>query len=193
MYRTNRIIIALSIALIFSVPSGAQAIRAGFSASPADVGLSVYIPSLSPFEFNRISAGADLYGILLGRTGIPGASASYLHDFVFRIIGNEDLSASFYAGAGASAGWVRDFEPGAFNRLENTLKRDPGLMAALSGNIGCLLTFPGRNISVCVDFTGSFGALTKRDNDNGSLLLSLYHNGIYRALYPHIIIMLDLR
>ena len=184
---------ALLIALFFSVPAGAQDFRTGIAVSPANIGLSADIPALSPFEFNRISAGADMYGILMGRTDRPGVSASYLHDFIFHISGNEGLIASFYAGAGASAGWVRDFEQGSFNPVDNTLKRDPGVMAALSGNIGCLLTFPGRSISVCVDMTGSFGGFARKNKDNGSTLLSLYHNGIYRIMYPHVIIMMNLR
>ena len=68
------------------------------------------------------------------------------------------------------------------------LQKEMGIVAALSCSIGLRLDF-ARNVAIDFGFAANPGVHLRLDEENGSIYLSFYKNGIFHAILPQISIM----
>lgn len=176
----------IGIAVVFSLfiacaTSSAQT-RAGVFNSPQGFGLCLDTGH-SGDSFNSFSAYADIYGVVTGRAIYPGFKFQYLRNTAFKTFESGDAMVRIYAGAGASAGYVHDFE----KRSDHLtfLQKGLGACAAIAGDAGCMLTYS--DISVDLSFCAEAGFHAK--SEDGAFKLSLYRNGLYQFCYPRLRIM----
>lgn len=187
MYMKHSKVLVLILCLVMSLTAGAQDYSFGLYSSIKGIGAT--FEHRRPNNcFNSYTATMDIYGMPTGRSNMPGGHFSYSHNVIYREYGSNGVKYSLYWGTGCSAGFVHDFEKGLFAQPGGTiLRRNYGLMCALAGNYGCRFTF---RESLCLDlrFTGEFGCHIRKDEIHGNQDLSCYLNGIFRALYPQLII-----
>lgn len=174
--------------LIFGQAAYARRDKAGLYQSPKGIGATVMFDSPRDGAMNIFTLRTDFYGFLSGRTERIGAFLSYTHDYCFFRTEGDDFSLFLHAGAGASLGFAHDYEKGIFSSFERALTHAPGFVAALAGNVGLCVDFE-RRLRVDISFSLDPGIHLRTDPSTGALLLSFYHNGIYRGYYPQINLM----
>ena len=178
--------IAAAVAMLCSTENAsAQRTLAGLYNSPKGFGLQVDIESKTAPEFSRIVLYADSYGIFQGRTTTPGAVLSFTRDYIFASQERQDVIFNLYAGAGATAGYVHDFEKGSGSLYAGALSRRMGFAGALAGNIGVRADF-GRRLVLDASLRADLGLFARAKDENGSVLFSFYRNGALRCLYPQL-------
>lgn len=156
----------------------------GISQSPKGVGLALVLDGQGR-EMDIFTLRTDLYGVLSGRTAQPGVCLSYTHDYRFYAREGGDFRLLLHAGAGGLGAYVRDFEKGFLSAYERRLTRNPGWTAALTGNIGLRVDFR-RRLTLDLSFSVEPGIHLRTDPDTGTLLVSLYRNGLYRVYQPQL-------
>lgn len=159
------------------LPAGHSARAQGFALgtfhSFKGLGLSAEIPSSKPKEYNSFSLFADLARVYTGDSPSPGVKFNMSHNI--RIVDFKPRTAdriSLFSGAGFSAGWVRDSGKDCY-----------GLTGALSGTIGARAAF-SCNIVLSLGITLETGILLYKDN--GHIKSTLYRDGIYQTVLPHL-------
>ena len=153
--------------------------RAGILNSPKGFGISMGIQQEDRRVYNTVSLTADLEGILDGSETRPGVKFTWLHQNQIRggVI-REDIGYRFYLGGGFTTGYVRDHgAPG----------RNMGPILGMAAGAGVLFLFQN-NIDVALSFTGEFGFQLREDETFGTLDLSWYANGVYKAPVPQLTI-----
>lgn len=131
-------------------------------------------------EFDNYTLYADIYGLPLGQSAAPGGFFSYTRDYIFRTIEIDEIVFDFYAGAGVSAGYVRDREA-----------EKMGGVFALCGDVGVRVDF-SRLISIALSFRTDLGLYISKEPASTAILFSLYKNGLIRTLHPQISILFRL-
>lgn len=173
--------------LCFCTKAGAQDYSFGLYSSLKGVG-GVFEHSRTRHCFNCYSAMMDIYGMPTGRSNMPGGHFAFSHNVIYSEFEDNGVRYRLYWGTGCSLGFVHDFEKGLFASPGGTvLRKNYGLMAALDGNYGCKFIF---REALCIDvrFTGEFGFHMRKDEIHGNMDLSCYLNGIFRALYPQVVL-----
>lgn len=186
MYRAI-IIFVTTIASLLSIPSSAQSTAVGMFNSLKGIGLTLEIPR-GENDFTTLVSYVEMYGIPTGRCDKPGFKVRCSHDFIFRQYRHDSTAFQLYAGPGVTAGYMRDYEVG--RRIDNalTLMRNPGIMAALCGSLGCRFSFEGRidlDLSVCADI----GIHARRAESRYNIDVRLYRNGLLQSFYPELSIL----
>lgn len=171
------------------LPAGAREWSAGLYSFPAGHGIQVQTMDDKEEEMDTFIISTDLYGITSGRTADVGFRLSYTHDYVLGRLEAEDFSMKFHAGAGLLAGYVHDHENGIFLGTIEPLKKEMGVVAALSCSLGLRFDFFARRVAIDLGLSANPGVHLRMDRENGSLYLSFYKNGIYQILFPKISIM----
>lgn len=165
-------VLFISCLVIPFLPCGASDIGALYS--PKEFGLELRMVKEQPRQKRIIRITADMHGILSGHEKIPGLKVSYLKAHRIGHISQlgEDTAASFFLGSGFSTGYVKDY------------KKDFGLMGSFCTAVGVQFSFLERTfIRLCL--TGELG-LHFDSNDAHDTSLTIYKNGIIKALIPEL-------
>ncbi|MBR6457321.1 MAG: hypothetical protein IKS71_01870 [Bacteroidales bacterium] len=151
--------------------------RAGIINSPKEFGIALGIQQSDRQVYNTLHLTADMEGILDATETQPGIKFTWLHQNQIREgIIREDVNYKLYFGGGFTTGYVRDNgAPG----------RNMGPILGLASGVGVLFLFQN-NIDIGITFTGEFGFQLREDETFGTLDLSWYANGVYKALIPQI-------
>ena len=139
------------------------------------VGLSFETLSPSGREFNTFTLYADLAGMYLGYNEAPGVKFNYSHNIRIAQFSPQTLDdLSFIAGSGFSTGWVKD-----------SGRDNYWVSAALSGTFGARAVFPCR-VCFILGITLETGLLLY--DNGGHATTTLYRDGIYHIILPHLTI-----
>lgn len=182
--------ILAALCLLFNcVSASAQdGVGVGVFSSPKGIGLALETPAAGE-SFNTFTLYADIYGIIPGRCLYPGYKFIFAHNSVFATVSGDDLLYEFYAGPGASLGYVREYEPYIYTDYRKFLSGNFGAVACASASVGCRVSFPRRKISLNLSWTAEGGVFLDRNEDNPSgFEVSFYRNGLFSALYPQLTI-----
>ncbi len=154
--------------------------RVGLLSSPKGFGVSMGIQQEDRRLYNTVSLMADLEGILDGTESTPGIKFTWLHQNQIRggVI-REDVDYRFYVGGGFTTGYVRDM------RDRDDISRNLGAILGMAAGAGVLFLFQN-NIDVAISVTGEFGMQLRKDETYGTLDLSWYANGVFKALIPQV-------
>lgn len=180
MCRAQKIASVLCALLLAGCLSCAAQPLLGLYNSTKGFGVNAIRPVPGQEEFDNYTLYADIYGLPLGKSSIPGVYFSYTRDYIFRTIEIDGIVFDFYAGAGASAGYVRDREA---ERM--------GGVFALCGDVGVRADF-SRLISVALSLRTDLGLYISKEPASTALLFSFYRNGLIRTLHPQISILFRL-
>lgn len=173
-------VLALMLNIFLSPVAGAQIRipRIGILNSPKALGITVQTLENQSDAFNTFSLMADMDGIFTGEAKDPGARMCWIHgEPILKGVG-DGFDYTFYAGAGASFGFVRDFG--------STIHRNHGLTLAMASVAGVMLEFPG-HIDLAIDFSAELGLHLRKDETYPDRTdLSWYANGILNCWMPQI-------
>lgn len=140
------------------------------------VGLSFETLSPSGREFNTFTLYADLAPVYLGDNPDPGVKFNFSHNIRIAQFNPQTLDdLSLIAGSGFSTGWVRDSGRDKY-----------GLCGALSGTFGARAVFPCR-VCFILGITIETGLLLY--DNGGHPTTTLYQDGIYQTILPHLTIL----
>lgn len=140
-------------------------------------GAGLTLETLSPSgrEFNNFTLYADLASVYLGSTSTPGVKFNYSHNIRIAQFSPQTLNdLSLIAGSGFTAGWVKDSGKDVY-----------GLCGALSGTFGARAVFPCR-VCFILGITLETGLLLY--DNGGNARTTLYRDGIYQTIMPHLTI-----
>lgn len=183
--KTSERFAALCVAAVLVCTSAsAQISSLGFFNSPKGFGITAHFTS-NENVFYSATAFADLYGVTLGRTNVPGVKCTVGRNRIFSRKEKEWGSLALYFGPGISVGFVHDFENGISYGFHNVLRETMGTVVALNGTFGAQFDF-GRRLFVDVSFTAEAGLHTRQDIVHGNTLLSAYLNGLLQCFYPQV-------
>ena len=122
--------------------------------------------------FIWVQAKADMMDIFLGKTGVPGASASFSWNSIFaEKQPSAGCSMRFYAGPGIIAGYARDHKTGH------------GPIFGLLGRVGVRLTYE-RNAEICIGLAPVLGMHVR--TDSAQMSMKCYRYGLVQAIMPEI-------
>ncbi len=144
---------------------------AGFLYSVKEMGFEYRFGS----QNNRVlRLTADLHGVIDGKQTCPGFKMSYFKTRVLGKVKRKDgrETGNFFIGPGVSAGYVRD------------KGRGYGIMGAFCTNFGYDFKLEG-GASIRIGLEGELG-LHVIGKDAHDTSLTLYKNGIIKALIPQI-------
>lgn len=163
---------------------------AGIYNSFKGIGVTAQFNGASVKDMHIAHLFGDFYGVPTGRAREVGIKFNYTRAYVFSEIPSEECIFKFYAGPGASLGYVRDYEHGYYENLSLHLKNNPGGMTSLSGTAGCIVDF-SKKIFINLSWTAELGIHVRRNATTGKTELNWYKNGIFQALYPQLSIMTE--
>lgn len=178
MEKVGRIIAMASLLTTLSVSASAEVDRLGLYNSPKGFGLKME-NVLDERQSNTLTLYADIDGLILDNEKWPGVKLSYSHNHFFKKGNLPEAEYAFYVGAGASAGWVRDFS--------RETARHKGICACLETSIGVLFTFSG-HIDLALDFTLEAGLHFRKEELYGNPAVSWYANGVFKTPLPQLTI-----
>lgn len=166
--------ISLFLALAACHTAGGQVRSVGTWHSFKGLGLTMQSATRNPKETNTFTLYAELWDTYAGHLAAPGGKFVFSHDVTLHDFAAADGEAfSLFAGAGASAGWVKDHGRDGF-----------GMMAALNGSFGACAAFARKHVLICAGITLEAGPWLHMTENR--YVVSLYRNGIYQAYYPYI-------
>ncbi|MCH5173158.1 MAG: hypothetical protein J1D85_02995 [Bacteroidales bacterium] len=193
VYRAFRISV-FCIFLLLGRGFASSAQEAGVFNSPKGIGACLSTWS-GGGNFCTLTAYADIYGVATSRCQYPGFRMNAMRQFTLRTLEANGMSMSFYAGTGLSAGYVRDHDKGRWVDLSSLVSDNPGVMLALSGDVGCHFDF-GRSIGVDLSFTADAGVHIRRNEAEQAYRatsVSVFNNGLWQVFYPQFIIYFKLK
>ena len=182
-------ILSATVAMLFCPrASGQEGRAAGFYNSPRGFGL-VFQQDAPDHSFNSFTMMADTYGLLKNKCGLPGVRFNFSRNFIMLTTGHQGCEFEFFAGPGASLGYLRDFEKNYYSRDNSVLlEKNPGIMTALSGTGGCHFRF-SRRVDVELSWMVEIGFHLRKDEDFGNWNLAFFKNGIVKAINPQLMIL----
>lgn len=184
MYKTfHTVILTAALCLVSTLAAGQDSYLGVFN-SLKGFGLSASFASRDSWELDNFYVMADTYGLYSGRTQEPGIRIRYTHDYLIWDYYDDYFLLNLYAGAGASAGYVHDYEKGFFSYYDSELEQMSGFALALVGKISARFFFPDRHIVLDIGFSAAPGIHIKTDSPRSAYYTSIYKNGIFQALFP---------
>jgi len=184
--------LSLSLTLLLGVgaglvPASAQyRYSAGLYQSPHGFGASFQYRTKED-NFNTFTLMADTYGVLKNRSDRAGVRLNFSHNYRLLTVGNSNCYFDFFAGSGASCGYVRDFEPGNLFLTEE-LENNFGALLAVCGTAGCHFSF-ARRIDLELSWMLEAGMHIRKDETQNATLLKLYKNGLIHTYMPQLLIL----
>jgi len=184
----HKLLLGALMLLLCAAANGQDRLLLGSFQSPKGFGASIFFVSRDGTETDILTLRTDFYGLLAGRTRDVGGCLAYTHDYLLFATDGPDFRIQLHAGAGGALAYVHDFENGFFSATERLLERNPGIAAGLAGNLGLRVDFR-RHLTLDVSFSAIPGVHLRTDHHTGTLLVSLYRNGLYHAYYPQLNLM----
>lgn len=181
------------LAASFVNPASAEGGRlesVGLESSFHAPGLALYFHS-DRGVLDRLMVGADVFGLICGRTDYPGFRVNSSRLFgieLWSLTDNDDVLLFPYAGPGVSLGYAQDYEMGFLNEGA-VLERSFGVLAALSGTLGCRVSFPDQRIALDVSLMLESGCVCRPGKNGGPLEMSLYLNGFRHVVSPMLTVL----
>ena len=155
----------------FSSHAYAQPKSMGTSYSFSGMALS-YEHYLSNDSFAEISLKGETGEMFMGRTEIPGVSASFTWNMkIYDWTSRNGNTVSIFAGPGLTAGWCED------------LKKPSGGFIGLKGRVGGECSF-NRKVIISVSVSPVIGTHAVLLED--SIRMTYYRNGLLGAVIPEI-------
>jgi hypothetical protein len=147
------------------------------------IGLSLF-EQREDLSFNSYSLTADLFGVLNGRTDVPGLHFNFSRNYYLMSSGDERCNFLLFSGPGATIAYTRDYEKGYYNREHfGPFEKNPGVVLALSASFGCRFVFR-RRIELQLSWLLETGLHLRQDEELPQTKVSFYRNGVLRAPYP---------
>lgn len=166
-------VILLAAAMYVMCSSASAQVRsAGLSFSYGEFSATLRLPDMEGWIL-RPSLNLDMTRVISGESVYPGLSADifYLHIFAVKDFASGERM-EFYAGPGASAGYVRNYEG------------EYGIMASFAGCAGFEYVFKSP-VSLGISLEPGLGVHLARDM-YGEVNLDFYSAGFFNSLFPHI-------
>ena len=158
------------------------------------IGATVRFPEESGV-FHSATAFVDIYGVATSRCSNPGLRFNVSRMYVLGKQDRGDIHLTFYAGPGATVGYVRDHDKGRGVDLTSLMSNNDGFMAAVSAGAGCRFDFIGR-VALDLSLTGDLGVhIRQNEHEDGYFAanLSIFNNGWMQLLYPQLTILFKFR
>lgn len=177
-------------ALLLNVPASAQNSfpgGLGMYNSFKGFGLMYSIPSNNNVTDNFLLR-CDNFGVISGRCSTPGILFQFSRGVTFRSYERDGVGYHLYAGAGVSAGYVKDFQKGYLSDPDKPLNHNMGAMIGVTGTFGCYFSFEG-GIDLIAGWSATAGMHIRENENYGTLSMSGYLNGLLTALYPELTIL----
>ena len=193
MYSKLHIALPLLLLSLFWVPSAAQESLGVFN-SPKGIGATVRLQEKDGI-FHTATAFIDIYGVATSRCSNPGLRFNVSRQYVIGRTQRGDVGMSFYAGPGATLGYVRDHDKGFGIDLVSLFSDNEGFVAAISGDAGCRFDFGGM-VSLDLSFASDLGVHIRKNEKEWEYFapsVSIYNNGWMQWLYPQLTILFKLQ
>lgn len=177
LYR--KILVVILLTMPFLGEAYAQEHSIGTSWSFSGIGLT-YEQQIKETAFVYVGAQFEMTESFLGRAAVPGGSVSFtFNDIIDSISSRNGNRISFFAGAGAAAGYCKDF------RLKRKEQTRPGCFFGLKGRAGFRIEYD-RNVNITAAIAPVLGMhLSMKDE---TLMLRYYRYGILQTLMPELTI-----
>ena len=184
---TKAYLLITILVLTCAISSMAQDKSIGIINSAAGFGVTGQWVVAEGEEMNNANIWIDTYGMLSGRSKNPGIALSYTRDYIFEYIILEHFDILLHAGAGAMAGYVKDYEKGIFDSSRDFIE-EMGMAVGLCGVLGIILDYD-RNISLGFNINTIAGIHIRQESYAKNIKLSLYKNGLINSFMPRICLM----
>ena len=175
LYRKILLVIALTIPFLGDIHAQEHSI--GTSWSFSGIGLTYELQSKEN-AFVQVGAQLEMAEAFLGRSRFPGASISFTcNDIIKSISSRNDNKISFFAGAGAAAGYCKDF------RVKRKEQSRYGGFFGLKGRAGLRIEY-GRNVNISAAIAPVLGIHMSIKDE--TLLMRYYRYGLLQTLMPEL-------
>lgn len=165
--------------------ASAQSRYVGIFNSMKGMGVSYISDRPSGSEMLALDLYVDMFGVFSGRTRDVGLAADIHWNYVIDYTEWEYASLTLYSGPGFLLGYVHDYEKHFFSHNVETAKK-MGAVAALSGDVGLLVDFFDKRLSLDLRLCINPGLHIRRDNNDVGWLVAMYKRGIYYAFTPQL-------
>lgn len=175
----SKTLAVILLTMLFLCDAYAQERSIGTSWSFAGIGLA-YEQNVNETAFVHVGAQLEMAETFLGRVSSPGGSASFTwNDIIGSTTSRNGNRIIFFAGAGAAAGYSKDF------RLKRKEQIMHGGFFGLKGRAGVRIEYGRKvNIAACVaPILGMY--LSVKDE---TLVMRYYRYGLLQTLMPEITI-----
>ena len=193
MYGKLHIALPLFILSLVWVPSAAQE-SVGVFNSPKGIGATVRLQESNGI-FHTATAFVDIYGVATSRCSNPGLRFNVSRQYVLGRAQKGDVGLTFYAGPGATLGYVRDHDKGLGIDFKSLFSDNEGFIAAISGDAGCRFDFGGF-VALDLSLASDLGIHVRKNEHEKEYFapsVSIYNNGWMQWLYPQLTILFRLK
>ena len=175
----SKILLVITLTTTFLSDSFAQERSIGTSWSFSGIGLT-YDQQVKETAFVHIGAQLEMTETFIGRARIPGGSVSFTwNDILGSTTSRNGNRISFFTGAGAAAGYCKDF------RLQKQEQTRYGTFFGLKGRAGVRIQYD-RNINITAAVAPVLGMhLYARE---GTVMMRYYRYGLLQTLMPELTI-----
>lgn len=175
----SKILLVITLTTAFLSDSFAQERSIGTSWSFSGIGLT-YDQQVKETAFIHIGAKLEMTETFIGRARVPGGSVSFTwNDILGSTTSRNGNRISFFAGAGAAAGYCKDF------RVKRKEQIRYGSFFGLKGRAGVRIEYD-RNINITAAVAPVLGMhLYMKDE---TLMMRYYRYGLLQTLMPELTI-----
>ena len=175
----SKILLVITLTTAFLSDTCAQERSIGTSWSFTGIGLT-YDHLVKETAFVHVGAQLEMPETFLGRARVPGGSASFTwNDIISSTPSRNGNRITLFAGAGAAAGYCRDF------RVKRNEQTRYGCFFGLKGRAGFRIEYD-RNVNITVAVAPVLGMhLYLKDE---TLMMRYYRYGLLQTLMPELTI-----
>ena len=175
----SKILLVITLTTAFLSDTCAQERSIGTSWSFTGIGLT-YDHQIKETAFVHVGAQLEMTETFIGRARVPGGSVSFTwNDILGSRTSRNGNRISFFAGAGAAAGYCKDF------RLQKQEQARYGTFFGLKGRAGVRIEYD-RNINITAAVAPVLGMhLFTKDE---TVMMRYYRYGLLQTLMPELTI-----
>lgn len=179
MESCSKILAVILLTVTFLGKAYAQEHSVGTSWSFSGIGLT-YEGQIKEKSFIHVGAQLEMTEAFLGRSTVPGGSVCFTYnDIIDTICSRNGNTISFFAGAGAAAGYCKDF------RMKRKEQTRYGCFFGMKGRAGLRIQYD-RNINITACIAPVLGMhLSVKDE---TVLMRYYRYGLLQTLMPELTI-----
>ena len=175
----SKILLVITLTIAFLSDSYAQERSIGTSGSFSGIGLT-YDHQVKETAFVHDGAQLEMTETFIGRARVPGGSVSFTwNDILGSTTSRNGNRISFFAGAGAAAGYCKDF------RVKRKEQVRYGSFFGLKGRAGVRIEYD-RNINITAAIAPVLGMHLFRKEE--TVMMRYYRYGLLQTLMPELTI-----
>jgi hypothetical protein len=175
----SKILLVITLTIAFLSDSYAQEHSIGTSWSFSGIGLT-YDHQVKETAFVHVGAQLEMTETFIGRARVPGGSVSFTwNDILGSTTSRNGNRISFFTGAGAAAGYCKDFR---VKRIEQVRY---GSFFGLKGRAGVRIEYD-RNINITAAIAPVLGMHLFRKEE--TVMMRYYRYGLLQTLMPELTI-----